>query len=376
MTKFSRKTQDFLKFSQNWLKVLILNPITKPTQPTTKRKKAWELFRSFYYGTFILNVSVGYFLMIIYAIVNRHDFMKATIQLPQLISGILITMKALLVWTKRYDYLDIVERLNGILEKNLCMEEKSKVEDEYKKFSNLAKRFKIGFSILIFVNGVGPIFHFVCQDELQLPIRMWFPFDENRLDIFPFVYIWIMMFSILILIVACGCELLLYGFLSLTVTQFEILQKRFERIDVKDGKLKENFIKLINKHEELMKISDKIQEIFSKWLFVSISTPLLLNCLSGLQFTYEAQKDASHIIKYSIFVVFGIFQFLTLCQFSQRLLDSSLSVAKGCFNMNWYTIEGCKVRQIVHIIIMRSQRYKKLRTFLFVISLENFAYVS
>jgi odorant receptor len=371
------KVQDFLKFSQNCLKLLALDPIAVETKPQNRREKAVKACKAIYFVSFIINLLLGYLLMITYAIINRNDFVKSTIQLPSLVTAPTIVLNSYLLWTKRESVFKTVQKLNLVLETNSSLWEKLKLEYSYQRFRKVAKRLKLVLIGLIVVNAVGPFLHYISKNELKIPVRMWFPFNENSVEAFPFVYVWTMIPSTLISMVVCGCDLLLYGFLTIISTQFEILNKRFEKIDVKSKDLRKKLIVLIKEHEELMKISDKVQEIFSKSLSANFFASSLLICLSGFQLTYGAHGDSSHLLKYATFVVIAMLQIFTLCSYSQRLIDSSLSVAQGAFNMNWWEIRDFKVRILVQTVIMRSQRHTKLRALKFAqISLENFTLVS
>lgn len=375
MAETSPKAQDFFKYSQTSLKIVFLN--SKSTKPLNLREKALKAFQVIYSDSFIFDIMTGYFLMIIYAFLNRNDFVKSTTQLPSLVSAPAIVLKAYLIWTKREVLREIVDKLNILLESNSGLWEELKLEHSYQRFSKHSKRLAFGFTGFAVVNSVGPLLHYISKKKLQLPVQMWFPFDASSVGTFPFVYAWVVLTSTRISMVACGCDLSLYGFLTLISTQFEILSKKFEKIDVKSKDLKKNLIKLMTEHEELLKISDKIQEIFSKSLSANFFGSSLGICMSGFQFTYGSNGESSHLFKYAVFVVLGMLQIFTLCSFSQQLIDSSLSVAQGAFNMKWWEIEDLKVRRLVQFIIMRSQRHKKLRALQFAeISLENFTRVS
>lgn len=230
-------------------------------------------------------------------------------------------------------------------------------------------------SMLILVNAVGPILHYISKGQLQLPVKMWFPFNENELSVFPYVYLWMVVTSAIMSVFNCGCDLLLFAFLTIISMKFILLGRQLTGIDMKSKDTSHKIIDFVVQHNELMTIVDRLQKIFAAPLFFTFFGSSIAICLSMYE-TTSSDGDSSQIFKYVMFVVIALLQILALCVFGQKVFDSSLSVANAAYATEWHSTKSFRIRKMISLIIMRSQKAKELSAMSFFgISLESFSMV-
>lgn len=179
-----------------------------------------------------------------------------------------------------------------------------------------------------------------------------------------------------VFIVACGCNLLLFGFLTLISTEFVMLAKKFSELSPKTPSLKKEITDLITQHDELMKIADELQNIYSFPVFVNFFLASVWICLAGFQMIVKP-SSLLNFFHYAVILKDSLLQSFILCFFAQKLIDSSASVGDGAYEMEWYSIDDLQIRKSIQLVIMRSQKPKKLTAMNFAdVSLENYGVVS
>jgi hypothetical protein len=81
---------------------------------------------------------------------------------------------------------------------------------------------------------------------------------------------------VLALIVMLIWDLLYSGLMTITSMEFDILAKK-----VAEAKSADDLKKLIKIHQELIEVTEKLEEIFSPLLLVNISTSISILCVAA-----------------------------------------------------------------------------------------------
>jgi hypothetical protein len=243
-------------------------------------------------------------------------------------------------------------------------------------FKRIASALIFAYVLIILGLAFSPIVNYFTTGQLQMPVRMWFPFDENDIRIFPLVYIWTVLTCSNSSFFVCGYDLMVYGMLELLAAEFKMLGKKFSEIEVKKPDTKQKIIRLIAQHNELISVAEKLERIVSLSSFVGFVGSMMLICFGGFQFIYF-RGDFSQMLYNGAFLSTALLQNLLMCYFGQKLVDSSSSVADCVYEMEWYSIDDLRVRKMVQLVIMRAQKANKLTALNFVpVSLGTFLTVS
>lgn len=367
------KTQDFLSFSSNILNIFSFNHLAVDAKNQSISKKAQTFVRQSAFMMIVVNSIIMYSLVLMFVMANANDLVKATSQ-PNIAATPGILIRIIATWRNRGRLIHIVEKLGEILERN--SPHNSVAQRAFISFRTFAKILIFIFSLSFSINILGPILHFLSTRETKLPVQLWLPFDEANWKNFLFIYPFTAITSLGQTFLLCACELLLYGTLHLTSTCFEMLSRSISNIDVRQSNLKSRIIEMVKQQNELMSIVDALEDIFSASILGNFIGSSLTICLAGFQFT-SSKAVSDTRLKYAIFLVVSMVQVLTLCSFSQKIIDSSSSIAVGAYNIEWYSIQDLKVRRMMVLIIMKSQKYKRLTAMKFAeVSIESFTVVS
>lgn len=134
---------------------------------------------------------------------------------------------------------------------------------------------------------------------------------------------------------------------------------------------------LVDRHNKLLDLGDKLQEIYQLTFLFSFVISSLIFCF--ILFKLSTTSPGDRVEAYSFFVPYlcmMVGQVFLICFYGQRLIDASLAVADGVYNCGWEEIFDVKFRKQLLLIIIRSQRPKTLTAMGFAeISLPSFTSV-
>lgn len=365
------KARDYLKSALKCFKLLGLNPVEIVGQAKTRRERVVNFLKQFVFYAFVINYLLFIILILAYAISHRNDFQQAFVQAMAIVFAPSVLCKMFAMWNNCNKFKQIMKTLDDHPAKTHESEAK-KIHGKFKKISSSFIYFFVSLAVL---RSIAPFLNYLASNELHLPLHMWFPFDQNDLGIFTLVYLWMALSTVACALFLSGCDVMLYGFLTIISLKFEFLAKEFQDIDVRKIGLKINLIELIKQHGEFITAANKLQAIFSLGLFSNFFGASILICCSCFQLT-SFHEESTVLICYGFGTAFGMLQILLLCYFSQKLIDSSLSIGDGVYKLEWYSIEDVQIRKLILLVIMRSQKQNHLTATFAVISLESYTFVS
>jgi len=186
----------------------------------------------------------------------------------------------------RVTLMEILEKLEFHFPTDAWNQHVFKVED-YLKTLRIFKKITLIIYSAIFIQLISVPF---CQlfyrwitsshIEIDLIIKCYVPFDYSNPFIYAVVYIfqcWMFLVNVLALF---SNELLYFGLMIILSMEFDILGQVMSEIDPRDDQ--ESAVKemktLIEIHQELFEIAEKLQNIFSLILFVNIFGMIYLIC--------------------------------------------------------------------------------------------------
>ncbi|KAL7025573.1 hypothetical protein ACKWTF_013538 [Chironomus riparius] len=210
---------------------------------------------------------------------------------------------------------------------------------------------------------------------IDLIIQCYIPFDYSNPLVYSIIYVihaWMFLVNVLALF---SNELLYFGLIIVLSMEFDILGHLISEIDPREGlecalTQMKMFIKI---HQELIAIAEKLEDIFSMILFVNIFGMIYLIC--GTAFLSVSGISRYLLLKYFIGLITTSWNGYIQCYFGERLIQSSISVANGAYNSNWY--DGSpEYKKLVYIVIARSQKLQKLSALKYVdVCLETYKWI-
>lgn len=177
-----------------------------------------------------------------------------------------------------------------------------------------------------------PIFPFLMSGTMEMSMKFWFPFDPLTPVNFPFVTLWtdFVVWNAMVFVLAS--DSLLYALITVLAMEFDIEKTDLMNFSSTPNDEKANRVKyLTDRHNQLLDLSDKLQNIYSISLFVSFALSAVIMCIIAFRLTI-ADSD---IFVYSFFIPYmGLMggEILLLCNFGQSRWELSTdNNLKKCF---------------------------------------------
>ena len=291
-------------------------------------------------------------------------------------TALLITLKGMTIILRKDDIRKILEEFKTLDENRKSGIEsfkKRKYLDEYHRVV------KFCFGNFIFTNLIYVVlwFPYLFAGKIFHVVKLWFPFDEYRLDLFPFAQIWMQWNVYIVVSFFLTSDLLLYSLITVISMEFDFLKNNmnlFLKSDCKD----ERSVKIksfIESHNKLFELSEKLQKIFEPIFLFNFVISSVIMCIVSFHLLFGSTDPANYIFEIIYFITIGG-QIWLLCYFGQKLIDSSTAIADGIYDQDWMDLDDNEFKKNVVLIILRAQRPIRLTAMGFAdISLETFAAV-
>ncbi|XP_016838737.1 odorant receptor 266 isoform X1 [Nasonia vitripennis] len=185
-----------------------------------------------------------------------------------------------------------------------------------------------------------------------------YPFEVNNLKVYNFLFIqelWVLYAAALHWM--C-CDTLFVQLTSHTSLQFKILHYDTETSDnTKDERQsRKNIVDIIRRHQELLRICDAIEDVFSPIIFIIMLLSAITMCVNLFELQemfLEAQYAGIALQSFHFMSVF--FQLLVYCDYAETLTEQAGSIAEAVYNSKW-TENGHVLRMNLQMCIMKSQK--------------------
>ncbi|XP_070510025.1 odorant receptor 85c-like, partial [Chironomus tepperi] len=132
---------------------------------------------------------------------------------------------------------------------------------------------------------------------------------------------------------------------------FSTIQKSFSKTI---NEIKRETKCLIQRHNELFIIKNKLENIFSFPLLCSILSNLLCVCFTAFNATISS--GISDLIEQAFLSFATLLLIYAQCFFGQMLKDASESVVNAIYECGWEDINDIQIRRALISIIQRSQK--------------------
>lgn len=316
--------------------------------------------------------------VVTYLLINLDNFVNASSCIPTVLSLLLLDFKILTTFYKKQNLREMFHELSAMFADRVKDNKKHKVKKCLMEYYRLIKFY---FSPLIIVGAIIflPIIPYLYNGTMLKPLTHFaYPFDPYQLTTYPLAWIWSMFIFWNGIFYLCGCDMLLYGLITVIAMEFDVLKVDLnELMLVSEKDRKKRFGSLIERHNKLLKLCDKLQDIYSSSFLLNVTINSIIMCFIVFEISSEPNMHFT-LFAYllSFLIIFGV-QTYQLCSHGQKLIDSNGALAESIYDCMWESNDDNIFRKDLILVIARSQRERRLTAMGFTdISLETFANVS
>jgi len=208
--------------------------------------------------------------------------------------------------------------------------------------------------------------------------ELWFPFVDGKAGIV-IAYLWRNVGTFACVVVSYEQFRIYASMTNLLAINFDILRADFEALgNAKAKDFKDQLVELIKRHQQLLSLAKRIVRLFA----FSNAAEFIANTLTlGLVSFIMAQL--LRLRQFFVFALFGfqviliILRIFLFCNQAQKVIDGSESIADAAYCSGWEKLEEKAPKDMIRLVILRSQRPVKIRAIRFVvISMEAMTFVS
>lgn len=363
----------FTKFSFFVFRLMMFK--FKPLSGNESLREKFLHFMRISYMRFCLFMQFYAFIsFVIVMILNAGNVVETARNFANAMTCFLTAQKGLITFLHRDDLWRIFQGIQKVSEQRAGQNKKYGIKKYLDGYNLLVKAYSAS-SMLVFVPIILPPLRYLIFGTMTLSMDFWFPVDIFKPKIFlvaSSLFAWNSFNSLMFLFATDG---LLYGLITFISMEFDILKIDIENFNNdRSHNQSENLHDLIHRHNKVLSLSNKLQNVYSlSFLFSFVMSSLIL-CF--LCFQLSTAKKFATFMMYIPYLGLISGQVLLLCWFGQKMINSSELVVDGIYKCGWEESNDDSFKKQIILMTLRAQRTQKLTAMGFaVISLESFTSV-
>lgn len=284
-------------------------------------------------------------------------YLIASRAIPNSVMMGLIGLKIFVTLYRRDDIWNLIQELKATYEDRVRANQSVSVKFEVKKYLDefhFCVRIYSTTFLLTLLPLMFPAIPFLFYKTMEYPITYWYPFDIYRPVTFALVLTWTDFMAWIASFCLLGCDSLVYALITVIAMEFDTITsdlRNFSAVSSKDG-YKKTLASIVDRHNELLDLIDKLQDIYGLIFFSSFFISSFLMCFTGFQLS--TSTDNSFFIPLLCLIIGQIF---LLCFFGQKLIDSSASLADGS-DCGWENFDDNEFKKDISFLILRAKKFK------------------
>ena len=350
--------KSFRNFSFHWFRLVMFD--FKPLDSNfIMKEKIIHIARLIYVKFALLCILLSITSLSAFTVAYSKDFLIASKSVPNLVTMALIGVKAFATFLKKDHIWNILQELEAKFNQRVSVQLGVQGDFKMKKYLDdyhfCVRIYAVTF-LLTLIPVMLPVIPFILFGTMETPITYWFPFDISRPGVFPLILIWTDYVAWIATFYLLGCDSMLYAFITLISMEFNVIKTDLTNLcsAAKTERLTTTS-KLVDRHNDLLELCDKLQEIYGITFLFNFFISSLILCFIG--FHLSINSDNAYFMPLLSLLVGQIF---LLCMFGQKLIDSSESLADGVYNSGWEDFDDISLKKQLILIIMRARRPKRL----------------
>ena len=342
----------------------------------TLKMKAKYYGKKFFNMFAIVSCIFGALQIITFGIVNSGNFDVLIRAISDAAAYISASLNGVILILQKNNIRKIVAELKILFEsRNKDLNEGSlKMKGYLDGYNRIMKTFA---AIIIFGNLACGAFWlpYSINGSVYYAVNFWFPFDEYRVAIFPFVQLYTQLMAFLAFSFILVPNSLLLVLVTVITMEFGFLNSNLKLMKLKKNEIAINMTYFIDRHNKLLDICETLKVMFEPILLCNFLISSLIMCMISFQLLTTASNTLTHMIDILYIATFAT-QIWLLCFFGQKLIDSSSAVGDKIYGCDWTDLDNNEFKKQMIIVMIRAQRPMKLTAMGFAdISLETFTAV-
>ncbi|XP_046803951.1 uncharacterized protein LOC111687982 [Lucilia cuprina] len=347
---------------------------------TEKLTLAKTLLASFIFYASVINMNYVLSLEVVYvilAIVNKTNFLEATMTLSYIGFVVVGNFKMLFVWRKKAELTKLLNNLKYIFPEKPPQQKQYNLHYYLSQCTRITIAFSLIYMIAIWTYNLFTVTQFLIyekwlkirQIEKILPYLMYTPWDWSDHWSYYVLYVSQDFAGYTSAAGQISGDLLLSSCVTQMIMHYDFLTKAIEEYKPKlldKGVTKatgfrqdmEFLINMIQYHSYLLDLSYQMNNIFGLPILLNFIASSFVICFLGFQMTTGATPET--LLKLSLFLAISIAQIYLICYYGQELIDSSVKVAKAVYNQNWPTAD-VRYQKMLVLITARAQKPAQLK---------------
>lgn len=316
----------------------------------------WKKLRQAYLFFALANMSVSIALMVIYVCKNISNLVLVAQNAPPYGYTALAVLKSIAIYLHKNEFSDLLETLRDLFPKTKDDQKAFKVRSYLNGYKRMERVFASLLSVVFIGFIIVPIVKLILTRgrDNKLPIETWYPFDEYDPRFYSLVVIWLSVLSVIGNAALIAPDLILYAFIILICMQFNILGERIRELKiVPKADVRKKLVELVEMHKTLIRLSKRVEDIYSIPIFFNFFGSSILICFVGYQMSVGV--DLESILKASNLLSTALIQILMLCYYGSKLTTASEVVCEAVYDSGWNTRIKKKLDIDLMIMLHRSQ---------------------
>ena len=350
--------ESFTRFSLSLFRILWVS-FTPLQAGASLKEKFYFHAKTIYNRLRLFGFLIAAISMMSHGLVNFDNFEAASKASTNSIFVVLIGLKAFITFIRKDDISNILQELESLQQRRKGFNKKYGVKKFLDEYHFYMKIYTIPH-MAVLLPIVSSIYLYLVHGTMELPLPYWFPIDIYRHEVFFFALLFVEWVAFNITPMLLSTDSMTYAIITAIVSEFHVL--KFDLGDVKsvpENERAKQIQDLTDRHNKLLDLCDKIQEIYSLTFLLTVSISSLIICSALFQLAVVASNsyDIAFYVPYMC-MIGG--QTLLQCLYGQKLIDASESVANGVYDCGWEDFSDNTFTKLFVMMILRGQKAKRL----------------
>ena len=343
-----------LRFNKNLVKCLkVVGLDLFPDEVKTRRQKIIKFLQWFYFWFFFANLC-AIIVSVFISTFDEWNFKSVNKNLPALTNLPYILFKITMTYKHRGD----IGMLLKTLDKKLISIHWHQERRIYYKVVCICNRFHAGYKI---IEGtmivIGSVAFLLIHGTKRLAFSAWIPFSYTDWRVFASLHAWIFWTILNVLLISYAMNGLMFAAITIIAKHFDVLKAEVESFG--EQSTMDDIMKFIEKHNEALELVEMLRKIYSSTFRFNFVQSLIILCcaVSQLLLSYFSVKHAFFLAP----VIFASMQTFMNIYLSRRINDACSGISDGAYNCEWHSFKDNKMRNLILLIMMRSEKAKILK---------------
>ncbi|XP_051167654.1 odorant receptor 46a-like [Leptopilina boulardi] len=256
---------------------------------------------------------------------------------------------------KKNDMREILNEFRHHLFKPSTIEENLIVDKYYRKSQKIFKFIITIFTLCGISIALTPLLKW--KEKIMLPFNLYYPFDVSSPIIFTTTYAFESLLNSFSIIINVTLDTTVYGFMLITIGQFELCACRLENSSVNEtnGISLDKIKEYVNHHVLVLKIVKQIESFFMVAVLPFFLISLLTFCTIIFQIAQQKSLLDGNLFQYIMliqYVTCVLSQIFLYCWYGCLIDEKSKDVSSAVYSSNWVQSNYSNRRNLLLMLLI------------------------